>query len=372
MKTIYRCLCMLFLLAALAGCGEQTPAASPASAPPPPENTPLPPPENTPLPPPTPVPATETTAPLLSGNTYTNPVTYQVTYTIAVRPGSFNFDQLKLYQPKPVEWDAQKDLTIDEVSPPPTQENLDALGNGIYYWELAGTPEPGKIASFTIKFTFTAYETLTSLDPAAVLPYDTASELYLQYTRPERFIESDAPAIQAKAAGLAAGETNPLLLARKFYDYVIDSSRYELKGEGLAGAQDLLTGGYGECGDYASLFVALSRASGIPARPIVGYWAVTGTNQTHVWAEFYLEGLGWVPVDPTIGQSDPAKRNYYFGSMDNQRVILNKGFNLVMVPAAPDNYIAPFLQVPLYWYWGSGDDTTVSLERIAWSVVPVP
>ena len=133
--------------------------------------------------------------------------------------------------------------------------------------------------------------------------------------------------------------------------------------------------GEGECGDFAALFIALSRAKGIPARPVVGYWAISGINQTHVWAEFYLEGLGWIPVDPTFGQTRPGipgKPDYYFGSMDNRRVILNKGFNIPLDPPGSDNYLAPFLQVPLWWFWGSGGDAnTVSMKRTMWKVAPI-
>jgi transglutaminase-like putative cysteine protease len=95
-----------------------------------------------------------------------------------------------------------------------------------------------------------------------------------------------------------------------------------------------------------------------------------------VWAEFFIENLGWIPVDPTLGQTtpgNPGKPDYYFGSMDNQRVILNKGFNIQLDPAGPDGFIAPFLQVPLWWYWGSsGDGNSVSLERTSWKVTPIP
>lgn len=71
----------------------------------------------------------------------------------------------------------------------------------------------------------------------------------------------------------------------------------------------------GKCADIHSLFVGLARASGIPAR--VQYGIRIGesslnrnlgksgdiSTSQHCQAEFYLSGLGWVPVDP----SDVAK-----------------------------------------------------------------
>lgn len=137
--------------------------------------------------------------------------------------------------------------------------------------------------------------------------------------------------------------------------------------QGLNGAKYLLDNGVGECGDYSALFIALCRASGIPARPVVGYWAISGSNQTHVWAEFYLEGVGWIPVDVTIGQMEKENRDYYFGNMDNQRVILSKGYNSPLMPTTPDSYVAPILQCPFWWYWGSGDGSKFTLSR-TWAV----
>jgi transglutaminase-like putative cysteine protease len=90
----------------------------------------------------------------------------------------------------------------------------------------------------------------------------------------------------------------------------------------------------------------------------------------HVWAEFYLEGVGWIPVDATVGQV--RNRDYYFGNMDNQRVILNKGLNFPLDPPAPGHILATHLQTPTWWFWGtSGNARTLTIERTAWAVTPL-
>jgi transglutaminase-like putative cysteine protease len=65
----------------------------------------------------------------------------------------------------------------------------------------------------------------------------------------------------------------------------------------------------GFCGHYASAFVALMRAAGVPARVVTGYlggeWNPVGgyfvirQSDAHSWAEVWLDGRGWVRVDPT-------------------------------------------------------------------------
>lgn len=65
----------------------------------------------------------------------------------------------------------------------------------------------------------------------------------------------------------------------------------------------------GFCEHYASSFTFLMRAAGIPARVVAGYqggrlsrsgdvWEVRQLD-AHAWTEVWLEGQGWVRVDPT-------------------------------------------------------------------------
>ncbi|MDR6218229.1 DUF3488 and transglutaminase-like domain-containing protein [Deinococcus soli (ex Cha et al. 2016)] len=63
----------------------------------------------------------------------------------------------------------------------------------------------------------------------------------------------------------------------------------------------------GFCEHYASAFVYLMRASGVPARLVTGYlggqgvgpYVVVRQAEAHAWAEVWLDGRGWVRVDPT-------------------------------------------------------------------------
>jgi len=310
---------------------------------------------------------TATTAPA-EPLAFNNPVKYSVTYSVTISSTGFTPSDIRLYLPAPSAWDAQRDVVISEVMPQPTSQAAEPDNdNLILYWQLTNSPARSAQVVLTQKFDLTAYETNTSIDPAQLNAYDTSTPEYQKYTSPEKYIESDDERIVALAEQIAGQEKNPYVLARLFYDHIIQTARYQKLGQGLNGALYLLTNGKGECGDYSSLFIALCRARGIPARPIVGYWAISGNDQTHVWAEFFLEGIGWIPVDPTIGQQSPEYEDYYFGNMDNQRIILSKGFNHKLVPSAPDDYVAAILQVPLWWYWGKGDADQLSMSR-SWIV----
>ncbi|MBR0119168.1 MAG: transglutaminase domain-containing protein, partial [Eubacterium sp.] len=63
----------------------------------------------------------------------------------------------------------------------------------------------------------------------------------------------------------------------------------------------------GFCSHFATAFVLLARAEGIPARYVQGYLAETkgrssilvNSSAAHAWPEVYFEGAGWIPYEPT-------------------------------------------------------------------------
>ena len=96
-------------------------------------------------------------------------------------------------------------------------------------------------------------------------------------------------------------------------DYEITMRPLELKStnETVEKARQIfeLSSGSGNCGELARGFVRRCRDKGIKARLVKGY-AGTGVGKIapgnlkgrrHSWAEFYIDGLGWVPVDLTFG-----------------------------------------------------------------------
>lgn len=117
--------------------------------------------------------------------------------------------------------------------------------------------------------------------------------------------------------------------AQSLYRAVINRIQYVDVTNGRPSAAQALKSGYGDCGFFASAFSAACRNAGIPARPITGFLA--GTSEWHVWAEFYIPGHGWIPVDPSFADGEDPQGNYplYFGVIPqlNQRVATAIGFD---------------------------------------------
>lgn len=112
-----------------------------------------------------------------------------------------------------------------------------------------------------------------------------------------------------------AGARTDLEKAKAVYDWIVANCRREgsVRGCGTGDARAVLTTGNlgGKCADLNGLFVALARASGVPARDVYGVrvddsahgYASLGkrgdiSRAQHCRAEFYAQGYGWVPVDP--------------------------------------------------------------------------
>lgn len=180
------------------------------------------------------------------------------------------------------------------------------------------------------------YALRSRIDPARVsASYEAETGFFEYYTR----ALPDAPASEARvreiAAGLRSGRASPYRIAEAVYAYTLDTLTYALGRDDRSALAGLETG-YGDDLTYATLFVALSRAARVPARPVGGVLVTSsGEAYPHFWAEFFVTGIGWVPVDPALGdEAFPAgfpvpddPRSFYFGNLDNRRVAFARGYD---------------------------------------------
>ena len=149
------------------------------------------------------------------------------------------------------------------------------------------------------------------------------------FLAPSLKVESDDAAIRSRARQLTSGSKTAAEKIARIYAFVVAHMDYDSSSPYRnAGALAALQHGEGVCEDYAALFTALCRASGIPARVVYGYTDPTGTGEIfqlapgdvlslrgyrHAWVEFFLEGEGWLPADPTFENGSGTFR--YFGSL---------------------------------------------------------
>ena len=113
------------------------------------------------------------------------------------------------------------------------------------------------------------------------------------------------------------------------------------------------------------LCVAILRAAGIPARPVIGmYKKQRGMTRYISWAEFYLPETGWIPFDPVEmrgkGLSNLSVEQPWpdFGTIKN----LNKRVPLAFHFVPPTGVESP--QRPAIWGWDPRPESPKTAEQI--------
>ncbi len=169
----------------------------------------------------------------------------------------------------------------------------------------------------------------------------------------DRLIPIDGEIAQVSARVGSSG-ASPYDQARAIYDYVVATMTYDKTGTGWGRGDAIYACDFkkGNCTDFHSLFIAIARSRGIPARFTIGFPLGASSSGVipgyHCWAEFYAGGQ-WVPVDASEAWKHHQLRDYYFGHLDANRVAFTMGRDLQLVPRQHDeplNYlIYPYAEV---------------------------
>ncbi len=196
-------------------------------------------------------------------------VTWRNTIEHPVIPGEFAWTSLF---PRTIPWDSA-DVTITTSLGKPLQtethgpafEHFDEGGHHVYRWHYSAPAVPE--------------------DPAALSPEDRVPRLFAS-TFPSwaDFSRSYAalvapktevtPSVQALADEVTAGVSERREQAQRLYDWVSGHVRWVAIWLGNGGymphtAEEVLANGYGDCKDQVVLLMALLRAKGIPAEPVL-------------------------------------------------------------------------------------------------------
>jgi hypothetical protein len=198
----------------------------------------------------------------------------------------------------------------------------DGSENRYAYWSNITIAE-NQTFSAELNYYVLSFNTQYTIDSTLTLDYNRSSYLYMKYTQPEELIQSDALEIASQAQNLTGKEKGIHKKVSKIYNFVITHMHYAAQDE-ERGAVWALENGVGDCSEYSYLFVALCRAVGIPARVQAGF-AFHRINEPledgHMWAEYYLENYGWIPVDATWQMFDVMDYRHFSSIQSTPEVI---------------------------------------------------
>jgi transglutaminase-like putative cysteine protease len=246
--------------------------------------------------------------------------------------------------------------------------DYDSSGNRVGYVDLR-SPSAEKIG-IREEFDLVRTEIRNQVDPNATRPLTAAERAALaRYLEPTTHVDVNER-VKSLAASIVGEEKNPVLVARKLYDWTLQNVDYwvkdpeRLKASPVGSTEYCLTTKTGNCTDFHSLFASLAISSGLPTRIVYGSLLKPTLNgievdgSYHCWIQFYAPKLGWLPLDASLANIygkkfalndknkklvelttatgykgfDPSKVDYYFGNLDDRRVVWSVGRDLMLQP----------------------------------------
>jgi transglutaminase-like putative cysteine protease len=274
-------------------------------------------------------------------------------------------EEARLWIPYPV---SDKDQQISKV-----KLSGDYAEAAVYTDRTFGTPMlfarwdgGAKSRRLNLSFAVERQEVIRRDFPAKEAAWDPAD--YALYLAPTSLGPVDGQ-VKKLADTITSGQSTVVGKARAIYDWIVDNMYRDpdTRGCGSGDVCVLLERPGGKCADISSVYIALARAAGVPAREVFGIRQGRTPVQDisgwqHCWAEFYLPGYGWVPVDPAdvrkmmlqeklkLADARTAEyREYFWGGIDPYRLKLGEGRDLILNPPQEGetvNYLMyPFAQI---------------------------
>ncbi len=284
-------------------------------------------------------------AALAEGTPYVLPKRFRMVMTVTADAGAAPAGTtVRAWLPVPRVFPHQKDFQLIE-STPEVKSIADGL-SPIRSAFLEQDAKPDEPVRFQVSYEYTTYGVFFDLDPDKVAPL-TGDDADLRPFLTEGPHVVFTEKIKELSDRLTGGESNPLKVARTFYNWIAENIQYSyaLEYSTIRNISDYcLTKMYGDCGQEALLFIALCRYNGIPARWQSGWYTFPGGKTIHDWTEIYLEPYGWIPVDPYMGifamqylssldeQKKLEVRDFFFGGLDQYRMAANSDHSQTLSP----------------------------------------
>ena len=170
--------------------------------------------------------------------------------------------------------------------------------------------KPQESISFNVKSKVKTTNTIMQVRHKIKFPLEDIPDDIAVYTKPSETIDSDYEGIVRLASELVKGEDDLYPAVFKIAQWTKGNINYNLStltAEVSQKASWVLQNKQGVCDELTSLFIALLRSVGIPARFVSG---ISYTNSElfaekwgpHGWTEVYFPGYGWIPFDVTYGE----------------------------------------------------------------------
>lgn len=281
--------------------------------------------------------------------------TFHFDYTATVPAAPAGTRAVELWLPVPHNDKSQQISELKIISPVPYDLQTGEYGNRILHLRATGAELQGFAVQMRLQATRQEH-LASSLTTGQRPTREPADPNLRRWLAPDNLVPLD-PKIRLWATEVAtkAGAKTALEKARAIYEHVVNTVAYDKTGQGW-GRGDIYyacDARRGNCTDFHAVFIGYCRALGIPARFSIGFplppeRGAAEIKGYHCWAEFFTPETGWVPIDASEAAKNPARRNYFFGAHDENRLEFSRGRDLTLAPrqqaAALNYFIYPYAE----------------------------
>ena len=260
---------------------------------------------------------------------------FETTYAVEIPELSPDTQQLEIWAPFPCTSLDQEIHSIEVKTSMPYEVRYDSVyGNAVLHTTASGKYHRSGL-DLVICTQASRYERSVGISRLPSEAHSAGSAPFREQLAENRLIRF-TPEVLEIAASIKQLAQAPVDIARAAYNHVLENMAYDKTGEGWGrgDAQFACSIGKGNCTDFHSLFLAIVRACGVPGQFEIGMAFPAGMSAGditaykcgyHCWTSFYVPALGWVPVDCSEAAQKPELREYYFGSIDENRFLLSYG-----------------------------------------------
>jgi transglutaminase-like putative cysteine protease len=283
--------------------------------------------------------------------------TFRFTYNFTVKDIPSGAKRVRVWVPLPQTDQHQAVRVLAVNAPVKTQMTQESeYGNRMMYAEIQN-PGASK-AEFTLEYEITRreysrgdYAQLERRDQKPSLVPASMNRL----VAPDSLIPTDGK-IKDLAVAITGSQSGAVEKAKSAYDYFFTNMRYDKTGSGWGRGDAVWAcdSKHGNCTDFHSPFIGVLRSDGIPARFDIGFPLPENKDKGdisgyHCWAEFYVHKIGWIPVDISEAWKAKEKQDYFFGSVDANRVQFSTGRDVTLSPKqdgpALNYFVYPYVEV---------------------------
>ena len=267
------------------------------------------------------------------------PQTMKVLYTLTVKPDVVSDgEKVRAWLPYPRQ-DIKRQTNLKFISASQSDYILsnDATAHTSIYMEKEA--EAGKPTVFTVEYEFTSqgeWIDFERIDDTDLNDYPSDLAKYTAERKPHILFTETLKSLTDEVTQNTSGTKETV---EAIYQYIVENYPWAsaLEYSTIKNIPEYaIENKKGDCGQVALLLISMLRYKGIPAHWQSGWMMHPGEVNLHDWAEYYIEGVGWIPIDVSFGRADvennPLARRFFMSGIDSYRLYINNDYSVSFYP----------------------------------------